>query len=854
MSNPKEESASPLYLQSAFQVALSKNPGVIQFPQLKGTLKRARIPRLKLIDTLSRGYPGPMDELVEQIAQAGTKPHQMLREFAAALLDKGHVARLEKRHLLFPPAKDPVPAPLPQARLQVPAPATLLVQDGAYLWFNHDGELLLSLSLAEITAASYFTRPTDVDTAWAAYCEARGIELLQRSQYDAFLQRLMGAGLLLAPDGKTEFDDTPLYDTVQKSELQEQIDARVAAHDAAVAQSGRNLVEVVPVNTQKGRAPQSLGMLVAYAIDYEGGKLTGKYDFVPMFMTDESRLLKRKDRVGVYLFSNYIWNVEENLRLSAAIKAANPNSVTIHGGPSTPKFPADADKFFADNPQVDIAVLGEGELTLADTLDKLDLPNQIGLEALFNVPGLAFRYNGKVVRTEERERIADLDTIPSPFLTGLFEEFGSVKAAAIIESNRGCPYGCTFCDWGSATLSKVRRFDLDRVFAELEWAARHQIEDASIADANFGMLERDVQIAEKIAELKGRYGYPRTVSINYAKNQVRYLKKIIEIFSAAEILSEGVVSLQSMDEVTLKSIDRSNIKLEKYDELVTEFRQSNLPLAADIMMGLPGSTPASFRKDLQGCTDREVRARANYTQLLPNSPMNSPDYRQEYGISAVPGEILQETSTYTRQEWEEMNDLRLLYYLLDSFGILRYVATFVRSQSGLLEVDFYDRIRTDILHNDAEWPIVSTCLRSLEGHMGPPGSWKLFIEEIRRYLTERLGLANDSALRTVLAVQHAHLPSPDRRFPLSIELEHDFAAWQAAIQAAREQGHRPDWQDHVPRLAEFGPAQLRVEDPSFICLRDVGEPKYVLDYNLRTWELSSPIARPRLLTAGSAAS
>ena len=129
---------------------------------------------------------------------------------------------------------------------------------------------------------------------------------------------------------------------------------------------------------------------------------------------------------------------------------------------------------------------------------------------------------------------------------------GSVGAGAVIETNRGCPYGCTFCDWGSATLSKVRKFDLDRVYKELEWSARHQIEDASIGDANFGMLERDVAITEKIAELKRTYGFPRSVAINYAKNQVAYLRQIIEIMASVEILAEGVVSLQTTDEQALK--------------------------------------------------------------------------------------------------------------------------------------------------------------------------------------------------------------------------------------------------------------------------------------------------------------
>ena len=144
-------------------------------------------------------------------------------------------------------------------------------------------------------------------------------------------------------------------------------------------------------------------------------------------------------------------------------------------------------------------------------------------------------------------------------------------------------------------MSRIRKFSLERVFAELEWSARHEIEIASIADANFGIMERDVEIAEKIAALKRAYGFPRTVAVNYAKNTVKHLRQIIEIFADVEILTEGVVSLQSMDEPTLKIIRRSNIKLDKYNELSSEFRRARLPLAAASQR--PSCTAASAHDD-----------------------------------------------------------------------------------------------------------------------------------------------------------------------------------------------------------------------------------------------------------------
>src|SRR5690606_4021090 len=181
-----------------------------------------------------------------------------------------------------------------------------------------------------------------------------------------------------------------------------------------------------------------------------------------------------------------------------------------------------AENYFASFPHVDIIIRGEGEASAAETLDKLR--GVIGqqdpdLSVLQGVPGITYRYRGEIFRNPDRARIEDLDTIPSPFLMGLFDAYRGVpRIHATLETNRGCPYGCTFCDWGSATTSKIRKFDLERVFGELSWCSDMKVESISQCDANFGIFERDVAIAEWVADLKKTTGYPQTFGGSYAKN------------------------------------------------------------------------------------------------------------------------------------------------------------------------------------------------------------------------------------------------------------------------------------------------------------------------------------------------
>ena len=58
-----------------------------------------------------------------------------------------------------------------------------------------------------------------------------------------------------------------------------------------------------------------------------------------------------------------------------------------------------------------------------------------------------------------------------------------------------------------------------------------------LADANFGIFERDVAIAEKVAELKNTYGYPKVFATNYAKNTVKHLKPIVKVMADAGIIA-----------------------------------------------------------------------------------------------------------------------------------------------------------------------------------------------------------------------------------------------------------------------------------------------------------------------------
>jgi hypothetical protein len=806
---------------------------------------------LRFVCELSAAHTTTVEELIESTAaRTGVKPARLER-FATALAEAGYLV----------PSTAPSPwsqaesfdtsgssTVAPDQRLHVPEGSSFLVDDGHFLWFDHGGTLRLRLTTDEMVALRAFGEACSPDDAWAEL-GAESSPGFRRELFDELVARSRMSGLLrtapvVADAERTTFD--PTARNARELILSGVVDAVTQFQETTANRPGLRAA-VVPVNDDHNMAPLSLGLLVAYAQEFDGGRLRDRYDFVPLFLTDDHMLLEWSAGPTIFLFSNYIWNIDRNLKLSAMVKQANPANITIHGGPSTPKYTQDCDDFFGENPHVDVTVRGEGEATFAALLDALDPAGLDDLSPLRSVAGLSYRDPAGTVHTEDRERIADIDTIPSPYLLGLFEPFGRAHVAAVVESNRGCPYGCTFCDWGSATLSRVRKFDMDRVKAELEWFSKNELMFVSLCDANFGIFERDVEIAEHIAAMKKQYGYPKTAALNYAKNTMKHLRKIIAVFSEAGLTIEPTVALQTMDESTLKVIRRSNIKLKQYDELADSFRQARLPLATDVMMGLPGSTLASFKMDLQKCTDRDIRARCNPTVLLPNSPMNDPAYRAEHGIVAKPHEIVKQAKTFSRDDFDEMDRLRVAFYVFDNFGVLRYFARFVRSEVGVKEADFYDRISRDAVTDPQQWPLVASVVRMMNDNLAPPSSWALFLAEVGRYAVTRLGVPEGPALDTALAVQLAHLPAPDRAMPQTLEMAHDYHAWHDAMLRIRSDDHRDDWELTAPRLASFPPGEMKISDPNDICGTMVGKPLMVMAWNILGWDMASSVARGQVI-------
>ncbi|MCX7544119.1 B12-binding domain-containing radical SAM protein [Marinicella gelatinilytica] len=677
------------------------------------------------------------------------------------------------------------------------------------------------------------------------FLETQNIQRLKEKCSEKFNQKLITdtltrffeTGVLIDVSGLPEKKDCSCTDTEQLQQIdQSKWWQNIEPDD--------NRLPIYFVPHMKNHYPLALGVLFSSIKNFNDGELLNKYQLVPINFLEPKDLFNgpyKKFGTGIWLFSNYMWSLDVNMVICNAIKKHNPSNITIHGGPSTPEYPQASQDFMSKNLSVDISVHGEGEISINEILSniKSDANGQPQIQAgLELVHGITFRNkndNSTLHRTPKRSRTATPDSVPSPYLTGCFDGYGVDVEAAIIESNRGCPFGCTFCDWGSATNQKVRKFDLQRVKDEIDWIASNQIRVLWIADANYGLYDRDIELAQYIVETKKRTGFPEEVVVNYTKNSTWRLVEIIKVFNAGGIISQGIISIQTTDEKTLEVINRKNIKTEKYDELTKVFYDLRLPLSTDLMMGLPGITIAGFNKDLQKYIDMDVSIKAYPTQLLPNSPMADPEYLEKYQIKTDENDFLIASFSYTEEDLKWMKAMYHMYTVADGYGLLRYVIRYLQWEHNIQAVDFMGDLLKFVNHNPSKYQQITWAVRFFITDKSMPGGWYRFYQQIGQYINEHYDIVLDSGLKTVLTVSQYCMPDDTLDYPVTIKLAHDFTAYFSA--------RRQHSETKCPPLTAYPAANFQVSDPNNMVSIDMDYLQY--DSHQYFWELHSPVSRPK---------
>ncbi len=474
----------------------------------------------------------------------------------------------------------------------------------------------------------------------------------------------------------------------------------------------KNIYMVQASNTYTGNSfkaaylPYAVGLLVAYAFRDE--KIKSEYEFRRFIFTREETdsAVSGMESPAFVGFSNYIWNTQYNLTLARKIKEKYPDCIILFGGHNIPPD----NSFLEEYPFIDFLIHAEGEEAFRALL--LELTK--AAPDFSAVPNLSYRTKDGTCKKNSTEILTAVD-YPSPYLDGwfdyIFEENPDMQLDAILETSRGCPRDCAYCDWG-CNSQKIKLFPIERIFAEIDWMASHQVKFIWGADANFGAYERDMEIVDYLIKTRKATGCPERIRINYAMTKHKEVFEINRKLEKYGLSKEGAtLSFQSLDEVTLENIGRKNMSLDKFAELISLYKKEGVTTYSELIIGLPGETYESFCKGIGTllAAGQHRLITAYNCEILPNAPMAQPEYMKKHGIKTVTVEhqtahiktdsqikeltrYVIETNTLSREDWIKCNVFACFEESYHHHGILKFIAMYLFDKKQIPYEDFYNRI------------------------------------------------------------------------------------------------------------------------------------------------------------------
>jgi len=539
--------------------------------------------------------------------------------------------------------------------------------------------------------------------------------------------------------------------------------------------------------------PYSVGCLWSYVSQFDHIKENFQLKDLIFRRDPPDQVIERMEEPALVGFSCYIWNEKYCLTMAKKIKERWPNCIIEFGGAQTSGKMLKYDF-------IDTIIMAEGEENFLEVLESV-LKGQPPLQIY------------------QKKRLENLD-IPSPYTTGVFDKILAENPQAIwsmtFESNRGCPYACTFCDWGGVTYSKIKKFALDRIRADLEWCIGKPISYLFCADANFGIFkDRDLEIA-KIIKRVANQSQIDSVNLQYAKNSTDIVFNIAKLLGS---LSRGVtVSVQSMNDVSLEAIKRKNLDINNIKHLMQLSEQYDVPTYTEVILGLPLETAESWRQGLANILEMGQHSSIDmwFTQLLENSELAQSASRMQYGIRSIVAkdympqynpndfreieeeiELVNQTSTMSTREMVEcyMYGWMIIHFHINGYS--QFYSRYCRYRKNVSYRQFYDcmfeLLQQPIFfkeHFDKLYQVVDHYLHTGEmikfdnhtrgGHGIHALSYGFMYEnKLQAYALAKTVTQSFGELEPgIEQIQNNFIFDLNQQYPVAISAEFDLSTWQ----------------------------------------------------------------------------
>ncbi len=340
----------------------------------------------------------------------------------------------------------------------------------------------------------------------------------------------------------------------------------------------------------------------------------------------------------------YVWNEEICLGLGERVKRAYPNCIIVIGGPQT-SFLKEPD-WFERHPYVDYGchVSGYGELFLTPLLDQITEGNvdEKSIPLLCKPVKGGYEWVGSKPNPRDYKWPTGIYRKDDERLLRWAKEAQSRNETIgiLLETNRGCPYSCTYCEWGGGIGTKISFKPIEEVEAEISCYEQLNVDTVLVVDANFGIVDRDVDITNLIVNSRNNTGFPNSFEVlGPAKNNHDRVLKINDIRLDNGLCNDWVLNVQTLDEQILKNIKRTDIpwkeRLVPYMERV---KKHDLGVIVQTIYPLPGW---SFKHFLE-----EIDFQAEYgfwhlhrfeLDILPNTELADQIFEGQWGYKTKLG-------------------------------------------------------------------------------------------------------------------------------------------------------------------------------------------------------------------------
>ena len=387
--------------------------------------------------------------------------------------------------------------------------------------------------------------------------------------------------------------------------------------------------------------PAGIGMIAEYT-----EKKIPNLEKIKLFKFPEDLSLALKDqKPDIIGFSNYIWNSSLTDVYLKTIKEICPNTITVAGGPNFPTDLKEQNEYLSKRPWIDFYIVKEGEHAFYSLINYLidkkitkiqEINEKNYSDELSDLPNLVFKKNNIFVSSKRIERIMDLSEIPSPYLSGRLDEFLDGKLLPITQTNRGCPFTCTFCTEGQSYWTKVRRKPRDIVEGEVKYISNKMNSlpvtkkrtDLLIADSNFGMFEEDLDTCRVIADEQKKNNYPKYINVATGKNKKERVLEAAKIVNGAMKLAGSV---QSLDPEVQENIKRKNISSDQVVDMALKSSEIGANTYSEVILGLPGDTKEKHFQTLKTLVESDFTTLSMYQlMILPGTELGSQETKNKY--------------------------------------------------------------------------------------------------------------------------------------------------------------------------------------------------------------------------------